>query len=276
LNGKQYTALILNWFIFAAFISAVYTILYFSPTGNALHLAQKLAKSLGVNKDGILPLEFTHPDSLKCNKHLVLFYPVHGFNAPRTVKRFVRSMPPGLFEAVSLINVGFAGNWLNDAVSDDLRRPLERKGYSVVLDETLPMPLTFIMNSPRALNLRLISESENRIEDLRKRLIEGDPTQKQVRFKSRVVNFLGKIESPAARVFGLELHADAKCTSCGICWDNCPQQNIKQKSNAKPGFGFNCIMCMRCIYQCPEQAISPRISKFIPIKGGYSLSTYMK
>jgi len=131
----------------------MYTILYFSPTGNAKHLALKLAKSLGVNKDEILPLEFTDAESLKFNRHLVLFYPVHAFNAPRTVKRFVRLLPPGLFEAGSLINVGFAGNWLNDTVSDDLRRPLERKGYSVILDETLPMPLTFIMNSPRELKI---------------------------------------------------------------------------------------------------------------------------
>jgi hypothetical protein len=33
---------------------------------------------------------------------------------------------------------------------------------------------------------------------------------------------------------------------------------------------------MRCIYNCPEEAISPRISKFIPIKKGYSLSKYIK
>ena len=230
----------------------MFTIVYFSPTGNAKYLAQKLARELSIKKDAFLPLEFTDPVRMQRNKHLVLFYPIHGFNAPRTVKKFVRSLPPGLFEAVSLINVGFAGSWMNDAASGDLRRPLHKKGYSIILDEALPMPLTFIMNSPREMNLRLISESERKVYELCRKLKEGEATVTQVPFKSRILNVVGKIESPAARLFGLELHANKNCTSCGTCWSNCPQNNIKQKSNARPGFGFDCIMCMRCIYNCPE------------------------
>jgi ferredoxin len=138
------------------------------------------------------------------------------------------------------------------------------------------MPLTFIANSLHDLNLKLIVEAEGRIEELSNRIREKDVNDKKIVFKSKVVNFVGKIESPAARLFGLELYANKKCTSCGTCWNNCPQRNIKQKTNAKPGFGFNCIMCMRCIYNCPEQAIGPRFSKFIPIKGGYSLSRYIQ
>jgi len=254
----------------------MYTIIYFSPTGNAKHLAKKLAEGLKSSEKEILPLEFTDPEQLECNKHLVLLYPVHGFNAPRTVKRFVRSLPPGLYEAVSLIAVGFAGNWLNGAVSSVLRKALAKKDYPIVVDEDLAMPLTFIMNSPDDLNLKLISESERKIADLCKRITEKNPSEKKVQFRSRMVNFVGKVEAPAARLFGLELHASNDCTSCGTCWTNCPQQNIKQKSNGKPVFGFNCIMCMRCIYNCPEQAIAPRFSKFIPIKDGYTLSKYLK
>ena len=254
----------------------MYTIVYFSPTGNALHLARQLADGLKCPKEDFLPLEFTDPKQLESNNHLVLLYPVHGFNAPRTVKRFVKSLPPGLFEFVSLIAVGFAGNWLNGAVSSELRKSLMKKAYPIVVDEDLAMPLTFIMNFPDEMNLKLIAESESKIADLCSRIMEKDSSEKKVLFKSKIVNFIGKIEAPAARLFGLELHANNDCTSCGTCWTNCPQQNIKQKSNGKLGFGFNCIMCMRCIYHCPEQAISHRISKFIPIKGGYSLSKYIK
>ena len=256
--------------------SFMYTIIYFSPTGNVKHLARKLADGLNSPQEKILPLEFTNPEELKSNKHLVLLYPIHGFNAPRTVKRFVRALPPGLYEAVSLIAVGCAGNWVNEAVSSDLRKSLGKKGYSIVVDEALAMPLTFIMNFPDEMNLKLIAESEKRIVELCRRIMAMDVSKKDVPLKSRVVNFLGKGESPAARLFGLELHANKDCTSCGTCWNNCPEKNIREKSNGKPGFGFSCSMCMRCIYNCPEQAISPRISKFIPIKGGYTLTEYIK
>jgi ferredoxin len=109
-----------------------------------------------------------------------------------------------------------------------------------------------------------------------RRIIEKNVSTNEVLFKSKVLNFMGKAESPAAKLFGLELHANNDCTTCGTCWSNCPEQNIKQKNNGKPGFGLKCIMCMRCIYNCPEKAISPRISKFIPIKNGYKLSKYVK
>jgi ferredoxin len=254
----------------------MYTIIYFSPTGNVLHLAKLLAAELKSPVEDILPLEFTDPKQLGANKHLVLLHPVHGFNAPRPVKRFVNSLPPGLYEYVNLIAVGCTSNWANGAVTFTLRKSLEKKAYSVVLDEILAMPLTFIMNFPDDLNVKLIAESEKGIADLSSRIINKNKSEKKVQIKSQIMNFVGKIETPAARLFGLELHANINCTSCGTCWTNCPQQNIKQKSNGKPGFGFNCIMCMRCIYNCPEKAIGPRISKFIPIKGGYSLSKYVK
>lgn len=254
----------------------MHTIICFSPSGNVLYLAKKLAAGLERPEADILPLEFTDPKKLESNKHLVILYPVHGFNAPKPVKRFINSLPPGLFESVSLIAVGSAGNWLNEAVSSDLRKSLGKKAYAIVVDEVLAMPLTLIMNFPEDLSRKLISESEQRIANLCTRIMEMDPSEKDVQFRSKLVNFMGKAEAPAARLFGLELHANNDCTSCGTCWTSCPQKNIKQKSNGKPGFGFNCIMCLRCIYHCPEQAISPRISKFIPIKGGYTLSKFIQ
>jgi ferredoxin len=181
-----------------------------------------------------------------------------------------------LYQAISLIAVGFAGNWLNGAVSSDLRKPLLKKAYPIMLDEDLAMPLTFIMSFPEELNKKLIAESEKRIAEICMKICDMETSNRSVLFKSKMMNFLGKIETPAARLFGLELYATKNCTSCGTCWNNCPQKNIKQKGNRKPGFGFNCIMCMRCIYKCPEQAIGPRFSKFIPIKGGYDLSRYIK
>jgi len=253
----------------------MYTIIYFSPTGNVLHLAKLLAAELRSQVENILPLEFTDPLQLESNKHLVLLYPVHGFNAPKTVKRFVKSLPPGLFEYVSLIAVGCSTGWANGAVSSELRKSLGKKAYSIALDEILAMPLTFIMNFPDDLNLKLITESELKISELSRSIIENKSSPHDVQIRSQILNFVGKIESAAAPLFGLELHANSNCTSCGTCWSNCPAKNIRKKSNGKPGFGFNCTMCMRCIYNCPEKAISPRVSKFIPIKNGYTLSKYI-
>ena len=250
-------------------------IIYFSPSGNVKHLAKILADKLLVPSEEVLPLEFTDPAQLDSCEHLILLFPIHGFNAPRTVKRFVRNIPQGRFEFISLVAVGCSTSWVNSAVSAELKKTLTKKGIETIVDEVMAMPLTFIMNFPDEMNRKLISDAEKRIDILSLALKDKITSIRKIRKRSYVINFLGRGESPAARLFGLELHANKNCTSCGTCWTNCPEKNIKEKKNGKPGFGFSCSMCMRCIYSCPEIAISPHISKFIPIKGGYSLSKYI-
>lgn len=252
----------------------MYSIIYFSPTGNVLHLAEKLSGHLGTDKSKILPLEFVDYNKLEKNNHLVLIYPVHGFNAPRTVKRFVKNLPSNIYDFVSMIGVGCTTNWFNGAVSSDLRKLFTKKNYTIILDEILAMPLTFIMSFPDEIAYKLIDESEKRIEDISLSIIKRKKTIIDVKAKSHLLNFLGKGEQAAARLFGLELHANKDCNSCGTCWTNCPEKNIKCGKNGKPAFGFKCLMCMRCIYNCPQKAISPRFSKFIPISKGYSFKKF--
>ena len=253
----------------------MYTLICFSPTGNALHLAKLLAHHLGIDQAAILPLESTEPDRLANDEHLILLYPVHGFNAPRNVKRFVKRLPPGRYRDVSLIGVGCTTGWLNHAVSTDLRKLLAAKGNPILHENILAMPSTFVMAFPDGLARQRIAESEKRIKEISRSLIDGTKTSVKVEYKSRLMNIIGKIEQFASRLFGLELHASNQCNSCGICWNNCPGHNIKRRANGLPKFGFSCLMCMRCIYNCPQKAISPRFSKFIPIKNGYSIARYL-
>jgi Pyruvate/2-oxoacid:ferredoxin oxidoreductase delta subunit len=253
----------------------MHTIIYFSPTGNVLHLVEMLASQLGIPEDKVRPLEFTRPGKLVKDDHLILLYSVHAFNAPRTVKRFVKRLPSGLYTDVSLIAVGCTTNWVNGAVSLDLRKLFAKKGYPILLDRILAMPLTFIMEFPAAVARKQIAESGAEIEGIARSLADREQTLVEPVFKSRLMNFIGKAEAGAARVFGLELHAGENCTSCGTCWQNCPERNIQRGRDGKPKFGFSCLMCMRCIYNCPQKAIAPRFSKFIPIGKGYSITQYL-
>jgi len=251
------------------------TIIYFSPTGNAAHLAKKLQNHLGEEETKFHPLEFTDANKLEKDKHLILIYSIHGFNAPRTVKRFVKSLPEGLFEDVSLISVGCATTWVNDAVSSDLKKVLDKKNYPIIVDQVLAMPLTFIMEFPEDVAKKSISESEAAIGKVSESIVNGEKSVNEVAFKSKLINFVGKAEDGAARFFGLELHANKNCNSCGTCVKNCPEKNIKFNKKMKPKFGLKCLMCMRCVYNCPQKAIGPRLARFIPIKNGYSITKYL-
>ena len=251
-------------------------IVYFSPTGNVKYLAQHLAAALQRSRTAarILPLEHTAPESLEKDGDLVLMYAVHGFNAPRTVVRFAGSLPAGYFKRVSIISVGCTDTWVNAAASLSLKKILREKGCSIHRDELLAMPLTFVLAFPNDVAEKLIRQSEEKIDHLAAVLLGDEKSISFAPFKSKIITGMGRLERPAARLFGLELHANKACTSCGLCVRECPEKNIHLNKANRPVFGLNCLMCLRCIYNCPEKAISPRMSKFIPIKGGYTLGRY--
>ncbi|XMB72904.1 EFR1 family ferrodoxin [Mycoplasmatota bacterium WC30] len=254
----------------------MYTIIYFSPTGNTKYIAEYMKINLDEVYTKILKLEFLDEAEIEEDEQLTLMYPIHGFNAPRTVKRFVKKLPEKLFDQVHLIAVGCNNLWVNDAVSLDLRRQFKKKNYDIGVDEILAMPLTFIMSFPEDAIFKSIAESKKKVAEIITQIKEKIPTVKKIKLMPKIINFVGKAESPAARMFGLELHAKKGCISCGICWENCPEGNIKPNKNGIPKFAFKCEMCMRCIYSCPVKVITPRISKFIPIKAGYNIDNYKK
>lgn len=246
------------------------TILYFSPTGNVKYLAEKLSYNLGSENTSLLPLEFTNPEHLEPGVQLVIMYSIHAFNPPRTVRRFVNKIPEGLYKNISLISVGCAESWVNKAASSGLKKKLQEKGYSILVEEIMAMPLSFIMSFPEDLIKKQILTADNKIGEIANSVLSEDASDSIIPLKSKILHGLGKAEGPAARMFGIELHAGRDCTSCGICVKNCPEKNIRFNKKNKPKFGLSCLMCMRCIYNCPEKAISPRISKFIPIKEGFN------
>jgi len=253
-------------------------IVFFSPSGNVKYLAQCLYKELQQKQimARLLPLEHTDPKTLEKDEDVVLLYSIHGFNPPRTVIRFARNLPSGHQKRVSIISVGSADTWPNAAASLSLKKIFEQKGYSIHRNELLAMPLTFVMALPDDQCEKLICKAEEKMDQITVALLSNQKSISCVSFKSKLLTGIGHVEGLAARLFGLELHANDNCSSCGLCVRECPEKNINMNKINKPDFGLNCLMCLRCIYSCPENAISPRFSKFIPIKGGYTIERFRK
>jgi len=249
----------------------MYTLLYYSATGNTKHLAKELASQLSIEKDKIFELDQTPYEKLKGNDHLVLMYPIHGFNPPRTVKRYIKNLPKGLYKEVSLVAVGCNDLWLNNAVSVNLRKHFIKAGLIIKVDAIIPMPITIVMGMKEEMKAEIIEKAMESIQSIAKDILENQTKYRKVQLASRAVHQMGKLEDVAARLFGLELHAKKGCDSCGICWNRCPENNIKEGKKGLPKFGFSCSMCMRCIYSCPQKVITPRFSKFLTIKDGYTI-----
>ncbi len=253
----------------------MFSILYYSATGNTLHLVNQLSKRLDSSCIKIIDASNADPTKLHNVQHLIIMYPIHAFNAPKEIIEFVKEIPCGLFEKVSIIAIGCNNIWINDANSLELRKILNKKGYEIALDRVLVMPLTIAVKFSYDTNYALIKEAEKQILHIGDDLINGVKDIKTIPLKSKLISNLGKCEKHAVKLFGIELYANKDCISCGMCWKQCPSNNIYSSKDNLPKFKFNCSMCMKCIYNCPTKAISPRFSKFLPIKDGYRIKDYL-
>ncbi len=252
------------------------TLIYYSPTGNTKHLAQILQSLLLIEDNNVFELEKTNPYEMPQSDSLILMYPIHGFNAPRTINRFLKKLPEGLYKRVHLLAVGCNDLWMNKAVSNSIKKILRKKKYQVIVDEIVVMPITIVVSMKEEVQSDILLNAEKHIRKIATQITNNTRSIRKIPLASKVIHIIGKIESPAARLFGLELHAKKGCTSCGICWNQCPEGNIKESKKGTPKFGLKCSMCMKCIYECPVAVITPYISKFIPIKGGYELKESIK
>ncbi len=68
--------------------------------------------------------------------------------------------------------------------------------------------------------------------------------------KSGIVNYGFNRFARSAKPF----FADDGCTGCGICAASCPASAITMK-NGRPAWAAQCYQCLRCINECPQQAI---------------------
>jgi flavodoxin/NAD-dependent dihydropyrimidine dehydrogenase PreA subunit len=52
----------------------------------------------------------------------------------------------------------------------------------------------------------------------------------------------------------------AKCTGCGRCVQECPVDNISMNADKHPVWGRECILCLYCEMNCPEEAVSSPVN----------------
>lgn len=235
-------------------------ILYFSAEGNSLWVASLLAQRLG---DRLLPLadavEAGQPWQLSAGEPLGLVFPCYGWDVPQFVSAALARLR---VEGVDYV-------WACLTCGDDtgltvprLERTLVARGWRLAAAWAVQMPETYVclpgmdIDSP-ASEERKIQCARRRVERVAAAVLERRSGVRDglpgacAWLKTCVLGAAFRSWLITPKPF----RTNERCTRCGRCAKVCPRQNITLPQGARPAWGNDCLMCLRCYHHCPVHAV---------------------
>ncbi|HEX3078004.1 MAG TPA: EFR1 family ferrodoxin [Lachnospiraceae bacterium] len=247
-------------------------IVFFSGTGGTARIATTLESELTKRQVSVTMTELNTKSYVQRNAdYLIVLFPVYACNAARPIDEWIAKAPNGNGIMTAVISVSGGGEVSpNTASRVATIRKLRRKGYQVRYENAFAMPSNFVIPYEDILSAMVLRKTSEKCIQVADDIIRGKRRTMKVNGIDRVISKIGVIEKSGSRLFGKMLKANDKCINCSWCAKHCPRENIKMR-NGRPSFGSNCVICLRCVYGCPKNAIVPGIGKFIVLKKGYNL-----
>ncbi|MCD4829516.1 MAG: EFR1 family ferrodoxin [Candidatus Cloacimonetes bacterium] len=227
----------------------------FSGTGNSLWAARRMAHHLGEGRiEGMAhyrDAKVVKPDSLVVG----LFFPLYVMGLPLLVEEFIARLD--LSDVEYVFAVMTSGPVLSRAMTD-LRKLLKSKGEWLASGFRLKVVNNYIalfkippLDEQKHIFAQADQKLKTAAKQVRDRLHSVETTSWPVRIPGLITHPIWKRHVRAAdRKFTV---SDA-CTSCGLCAQVCPVDNIKLV-DGKPRWLHHCEECLACLHFCPPEAI---------------------
>lgn len=244
-------------------------IAWFSGTGSTKYVGEQLAAALvkrGIETESI---EMRHDGANLHEKgpmdFLFILFAVHAFGAPDMVHQWLDKLPEGRQTKVVVLSVSGGGEiWPNTACRNQVIRMLERKFYDVIYERMLVMPCNMLFESDPDFLGRILQMLPLKIEDILMELKNTVTRRNPFRVSQILLNPISAMERNGVKKGSRNFIVLDSCTQCGLCMKACPAGNIQEDRSGRPLFRENCLMCLKCIYGCPVQAIKmPKYEKWL-------------
>ncbi len=233
------------------------TIYYFTGTGNSLKIAKSLSDKL--DECELVPIaKICEEDYLASSTEKVGFvFPLYYAGLPKIVFDFLQKIElskSNYFFAV----VTYAGD-INTTPLQQIQAILNAKSKSLSAGFYILMPNNYILGydiHSEARQKEFFEEAKEKVKiiiitiERNESNLEKDIFEKR-RIKSEKFN---KDFRESVNKSDKSFYAEDTCTSCGICVNICPVNNIVLVED-KPQWQHKCQQCLACINYCPEMCI---------------------
>ena len=233
------------------------TLYYFSGTGNSLNIARQLNEKLE-NCELIPIAKATREDLPATSSEKVGFvFPLYYYGLPKIVFDFVNKLK--LDETNYIFAIVTKAGDLEGVPLIQLEKILRTKSKILNAGFFITLPDNFIVSSiviSEEKMKKLFDATKPKIEEISKKIEKSEKNLeikiiegKKHRLERGNLRFHKNVNNGDSSFF-----ADENCTSCGICEEICPVDNIKLVEG-KPKWQQNCQQCLACINFCPECSI---------------------
>ncbi|MCI1945913.1 EFR1 family ferrodoxin [Clostridium luticellarii] len=235
---------------------------YFSGTGNTKWVADKFRENFAlynVNIDlvNIQNIRSAEDVQLEGYDFLIIGSPVYAEFPPKIVIDFLNKF----YDMKKDIKLVVYSTQAASSASAPcvMAKSLRKKGYIALSQISIKMPNNnyfSIGKKPDENEIKkILFEANAKVKNTVENFMNGESTIEttsfiRLKFNKLIYNvFKNRIPKLSQNISSTE-----DCGKCGLCLRNCPQGNITFESG-RAIFHSKCMLCLRCIYICPKNAV---------------------
>ena len=232
--------------------------LYFSATGNSKYIAELFSRQMGGKCHSIEErLDF---EGLITSSEVIGFcYPIYASRVPRNLREFTAKYTESLKGKKVVIfctQMVFSGDGARA-----FTELLPRKAFEVIYAEHFIMPnnvpnffLTPLARKDKV--LKYFANAEQKMRLICSDIKAGIVRKRGFNIFSRILGLPQAAAFPLLeRIARKTVKVNSECDKCGVCVSACPMNNLAVE-NDRLVHKHNCVICYRCVNQCPQKAIT--------------------